>query len=131
MPIKHDIERSIVQIEGVGQDAHLASDLAGGQVSDQAHLSGQTKGTPHRATDLCRNAERLRRGIRDENRLDLLVVFQCEDELLCAVLGDITASRSRCVGSLNSAASCPRSGRPKSVINAMSVTPRFQIQRKI
>ena len=52
------------------EHAHLADDLAGGQVAHEPHLAGQAEGARHRAADLGRDAEGHGRRVGDEDRLD-------------------------------------------------------------
>ena len=83
------------------EDAHLAGDFAGRQMANQAHLAGQAEGAAHRAADLRRDAEGLRRRVGDEDRFDLLAVGEREDELLRAVFGDVApGDRRRADGEL-------------------------------
>ena len=72
------------------EDPHLPRDLSGRQVPNQSHFPGQTERASHGASDLRRNAERLSRGIGDEDGLDLPVVGERQHELLGAVFGDVT-----------------------------------------
>ena len=85
----------------------------------------------HRAADLGRDAERLRRRVGDEDRLDVLAVGEPQQELGRAVG---RASRCRTTAGVPTGMrrqSCARSSRPRSVIAAKSVTPRLWIHWKI
>ena len=82
---QHDVEALAEHPELAQQHADLADDFAGRQVADDAHLAGQAEGALHRAADLGREAEGLRRRVGDEDRLDLLAVGEAEQELGRAV----------------------------------------------
>ena len=66
----------------VREHAHLAGDFAGRQVAHEAHLAGEAERAGHRAADLRGNAERLRRRVRDEDRLDLPAVVELSRNLV-------------------------------------------------
>ena len=132
MPIRTMLKRRVEHAELAREHAHLAGDLAGGQVAVDAHLAGQAEGAAHRAADLGRDAEGLRRRVGDEDRLDQLAVGEPQQELRRAVGRAFRCDDSRRARSSNSLGQLRRAARaPRSVIAAKSVTPRLWIHRKI
>ena len=106
-----------------GQHANLAGDFASRQVADQPHLAGQAERARHRAADLRRDAERHRRRVGDEHRLDVPAVGEPEQELLGAVDRRFASARRPGVVSAKSSASEARRLRGRSVMASRSVTP--------
>ena len=111
-----DVEALVEHAELAQQDADLADDLACRQVADDAHAAGQAEGALHRAADLGRDAEGLRRGVGDEDRLDEVAVGELEEELRRAVGRTVPAWRPPACRPTLWRASLARSSRPRSVI---------------
>ena len=94
-PHQHDVERGIEQLRRRREDAHLSRDLASRQVPHEPHLPGEAEPACHGASDLRRDAERHRRCVRDEDRLDLAMVGELEDEFAGAVDRLLVADNAR------------------------------------
>ena len=77
------------------EDADLTGDFARGQIPDEPHLPGQAEAARHRAPDLRRDAERHRRRVRDEHRLDAPAIRELEGELPRPVRRDLVADDAR------------------------------------
>ena len=80
-----DVEAGLEHVELAHEHAHLAGDLAGGQVADDPHLPGQAEAAFHGAADLRRQAERVGRRVGNEHRLDQLPVLEPHQQLRRAV----------------------------------------------
>ena len=76
------LKRSRSRPSEPAEHAHLADDLAGGEIANQAHLPGQAEIAPHGAPDLGGHAEGIRRGLGNEHRLDAPVVTEFQQKLL-------------------------------------------------
>ena len=85
MPISTMLNALVAHAERVGEHAHLADDFARRQIADEAHLSREAERARHGAADLRRDAERHRRRVGNEDRLDLTAVGQAQQEFLGAV----------------------------------------------
>ena len=82
---EHDVEGRVEQARRPCQHAHLRGDFARRQMAHEAHLAGQAEGAPHRAADLRRDAEGLRRRVGNEDALDLAPIGEGQHELAGAV----------------------------------------------
>ena len=128
---QHDVERRVGQACLARQHADLSGDLAGGEVPDEAHLAGETERAGHRAADLRRDAERLRRRVGDVDGFDPPAVLEAQQELRRAVgRGLARVDRRRVDASRDRRAARGARGRGRSC-RAKSVTPRRWIQWKI
>ena len=93
MPMRTMLKRWSEHVELAQQDADLADDFARRQVADDAHAPGEAEGALHRAADLRRDAEGLRRRVGDEDRLDQVAVGELEEELRRCRPSTVPASR--------------------------------------
>src|SRR5262249_25222154 len=91
-----DVEGGCTHFERVGEHAHLADDLAGGQIPHEPHPAGQTERARHRAADLRRNAERHSRCVRNKDGLDCAAVLEPQQELLRPVHRFLAMNEQRC-----------------------------------
>ena len=85
MPMRTMLKARAGEAGRVREHAHLPGDFAGGEVADEAHLAREAERAAHRAADLRRDAERLRRRVRDVHGFDVAAVGQLEEELRRAV----------------------------------------------
>ena len=121
---QHDVEALSEHVQLAQQHADLPDDLAGRQVADDAHLAGQAERALHRAADLGRDAEGLRRRVGDEDRFDEVAVGEPEQKLRRAVGRPFPPGDHSVWTTTSSRESWLRSSRPRSVIASKSVTPR-------
>src|SRR5262249_3407104 len=82
---EHNVKPRTAHARRVYEYSNLTGDFACGQIPDKTHLAGQAEPAAHRASDLRRDAERHGRGVRDENRLKMLLIGEAKDELLGSV----------------------------------------------
>ena len=82
---EHDVESSVAHGESAREHAHLADDLARGEIAQQPHFSGETEGARHGAADLGRDAEGHGRRVGDEDRLDPPAVAEAQQKFFGAV----------------------------------------------
>ena len=80
-----DVEAAVGESEVVRHRAHLTGDLPRRQVAREPHPAGQAEAALHGATDLRRHAQRLGRGVGNEDGLDAAAVAEPEPELDRAV----------------------------------------------
>ena len=85
MPIRTMLKRAIEHAELASQHAHLADDLAGGEVADRCPSCPSGRTALHRAADLRGEAEGLRGRVGDEDGLDELAVREPQQEFRRAV----------------------------------------------
>jgi hypothetical protein len=80
-----DVEGAAGERGVLHQHPDLARNFAGGEVAHETHLAGEAERAIHRTTDLRRDAERLGRRVRNEDRLDFTTVGELDQVLRRAV----------------------------------------------
>jgi hypothetical protein len=92
---EHDVEWLVEETGGRGEHADLTGNFASRELADQTHLSRQAESASHRASNLRRDAERHRRGVRDEDRFDSSAVGELQSQLARPVCGGFVAGDAR------------------------------------
>jgi len=126
MPIRDDVELLVAHVERAGEHADLAGDLAGGERLRTRPIFPVRQKAQAIAQPTCVEMQNVIDGVSGiENRLELLAVFEAQQEFLGAVDSISPAPTTAGVVSVNSSASVARSFCERSVIAARSVTPRL------
>ena len=90
-----DVEGLFAQAERIREHAHLPDDFSRRQVSNRPIFPVRQNAQRHRAADLRRKAERVRRRVGNEDRFDLPAVDEMQQKLLGAVDGALAGRDAR------------------------------------